>query len=100
MARVVHLRTEPYDVYIGRGSPWGNPYRVGRGGWTRREAIKNFRGFAKARLQNYPDWLEPLRDKVLGCFCKPLACHGDVLVELLGEEEHDARDQSVPEARG
>ena len=27
--------------------------------------------------------LEPLRGKVLGCYCKPLACHGDVIVELL-----------------
>lgn len=24
-----------------------------------------------------------LKDKVLGCWCKPLSCHGDVLVELI-----------------
>ena len=24
--RVINLYKEPYDVYIGRGSKWGNPY--------------------------------------------------------------------------
>jgi len=24
--RVVHLRREPHEVYIGRGSKWGNPF--------------------------------------------------------------------------
>lgn len=23
---VVHCKREPYDVYIGRGSKWGNPF--------------------------------------------------------------------------
>jgi hypothetical protein len=23
-----------------------------------------------------------LKDKILGCWCKPLACHGDVLAEI------------------
>jgi hypothetical protein len=27
--------------------------------------------------------IEPLRGKTLGCWCKPLPCHGDVIVELL-----------------
>jgi len=26
MIRVVHCKREPYDVYIGRGSKWGNPF--------------------------------------------------------------------------
>lgn len=25
------------------------------------------------------------KDKTLACWCKPKACHGDVLVELMGE---------------
>ncbi|MGK7635302.1 DUF4326 domain-containing protein, partial [Salmonella enterica] len=24
--KIVHLKKEPYDVYIGRPSKWGNPY--------------------------------------------------------------------------
>ena len=27
--------------------------------------------------------LPELKDKVLGCWCNPLPCHGDVLVELV-----------------
>jgi hypothetical protein len=30
--RVVHCKREPYDVYIGRPGPWGNPFRIGRDG--------------------------------------------------------------------
>jgi len=29
--------------------------------------------------------LEKLRGKILGCWCKPKACHGDVIIELLDE---------------
>jgi len=36
--------------------------------------------------------LEPLRGKRLGCWCKPLPCHGDVIVELLGEPDPEATD--------
>jgi len=28
------------------------------------------------------DQLDNLQGKVLGCHCKPLACHGDILAEL------------------
>lgn len=30
--------------------------------------------------------LASLRGQVLGCYCKPQACHGDVLVELMHSE--------------
>lgn len=29
---VVNLHESEYDVYIGRGSPWGNPWRIGKDG--------------------------------------------------------------------
>lgn len=29
--------------------------------------------------------LHELKGKTLGCFCSPLACHGDVLVELVNQ---------------
>ena len=31
------------------------------------------------------DALHELKGKRLGCYCKPAACHGDVLVELVKE---------------
>jgi hypothetical protein len=79
--RVVHCKREPYDVYIGRPSKWGNPFSIGKDG-NRIEVI------AKYNLWIYrqPDLLaslDELRGKVLGCWCAPQACHGDVLLRLL-----------------
>ena len=39
--RVVNVRKEGHDVYIGRGSMWGNPFRIGPDG-TRIEVIKKY----------------------------------------------------------
>jgi hypothetical protein len=83
VTRVVNKRRQAYDVYIGRGSKWGNPYIIGRDG-DRAEVIEKYRAYLLRR----PDLLaslEELRGKRLGCFCAPLACHGDVLVEILGD---------------
>ena len=80
--RVVH-KTERHDVYIGRPSPWGNPFKVGEYG--RSECIRRYRKW----LLTQPDLVRraktELAGKVLGCWCKPLACHGDVLAELAAE---------------
>ena len=78
---VVNVRTEGYDVYIGRGSIWGNPFRIGKDG-SKDEVIEKYREMILER----PDLLRRLPElegKRLGCFCKPKACHGDVLVELI-----------------
>jgi len=32
VCKVVNLRKEKYDVYIGRGSKWGNKFVIGRDG--------------------------------------------------------------------
>ena len=77
---VVNLRESPCDVIIDRSSPWGNPFRIGPDG-SRDEVIAKYGKWI--RSQPHLLWLLPtLRDKVLGCHCKPLACHGDVLAEL------------------
>ena len=78
--RVVNKRKEAFEVYIGRGSKWGNPFELGRDG-NREEVIDKYRKYIVANpfLMSY---LKELKGKVLGCFCKPLPCHGDVLVEL------------------
>ena len=81
MTTVVHCKKEPYDVYIGRGSKWGNPFRIGVDG-TRKEVIEKYRDY----IRNKPELFEcihELHNKRLGCWCKPKACHGDVLVEIV-----------------
>jgi hypothetical protein len=81
---VVHCRQEPFEVYIGRPSKWGNPFVIGKHG-TRAEVIAKY----EAWLRKTPDLLAALPDlhgKVLGCWCAPLPCHGDVLLKLLREQ--------------
>ncbi|QBX38634.1 DUF4326 domain-containing protein [Brevundimonas sp. S30B] len=82
---VVHCKREPYDVYIGRPSKWGNPFEIGRDG-TRGEVIEKYREHVLTR----PDLmaaLPELRGKTLGCWCAPKACHGDVLAALSSAPE-------------
>ena len=81
VCKVVNVRKEKCDVYIGRGSKWGNEFVIGRDG-DREEVIGKYKEWI---LKNdyLLSCLGELKDKVLGCYCKPLACHGDVLVELV-----------------
>ena len=80
---VVNVRQEPFTVFIGRPSPYGNPFKIGRDG-TRDEVIAKFRAYARTAVANGELDLEPLVGQVLGCYCKPEACHGDVLAEMVG----------------
>lgn len=82
--RAVNKYREEYDVYIGRGSKWGNPFSHKQG--TKAEYVVPTRDEAVSRFEEYllsrPDLLadlDEIRGKRLGCFCKPAACHGDVL---------------------
>jgi len=81
LTRVVHGRKERYDVYIGRPSKWGNPFEIGKDG-SRKEVIEKYRKYVLENEELMND-LHELKGKVLGCWCKPEACHGDVLVELV-----------------
>ena len=80
--KVVHCKKSPYDIYIGRPGKWGNPFEIGKDG-DRKTVIAKYRDY----ISNSPLLadIEELRGKRLGCWCKPAKCHGDVLVELLGE---------------
>jgi len=80
----------PGVVYIGPkvntggwrlpASPWAClwlPYLDG----TREEVFAGYRRYVLA-TPHLAAALPDLRGKTLGCWCKPLACHGDVLAEL------------------
>lgn len=86
MTRIVHCKKEPYDVYIGRPSKWGNPYVIGPDG-TREEVIQKYEEHvrsSKILMRALPS----LEGKVLGCWCPPRPCHGEVLIKLLEEIKH------------
>ena len=84
---VVHCKRDAYDVYIGRPSIWGNPFEIGRDG-TREEVIAKYESYVldKPELMRA---LENLKGKVLGCWCAPKPCHGDVLVKLANQGENE-----------
>ena len=84
---VVHCKKAPFDVYVGRPSVWGNPFSHRPGTKarylvaSRQEAIAGYERW----LMNQPQLLAllpTLRGKVLGCWCAPLPCHGEVLARL------------------
>jgi hypothetical protein len=83
---VVHCKRESFDVYIGRPGRWGNPFRIGPDG-TRSEVLEKFEAWIRApeRAELRAEVRRHLRGKVLGCWCAPKACHGDVLARIADE---------------
>lgn len=81
MTRVVSLKNDEYDVYIGRGSKWGNPFPMSNASDQERDRVceEYERWFWTTDL---PNQVHELKDKVLGCYCKPKRCHGDFLAAL------------------
>lgn len=80
--RVVNMAKHRYDVYIGRGrgSIWGNPFHEDQH-TTKSEVIERYRAWIQTQPQLMAR-LPELRGKILGCWCKPDICHGDVLATL------------------
>lgn len=121
--RAVNVKTDPFDVYVGRSmrfhrleavrraSPWANPYKLDRDG-DRPAIMRKYRAdlvriapatTVEEALESLPSSARPtwrrqlarlgagvspaaelrkLRGKRLGCWCKPEACHADILAEL------------------
>jgi hypothetical protein len=103
--RVINLTHKPRSadyVYIGRrqwcgkelfpASPWANYYSVKKYG--REEAIRRY----EEKIRSRPDLLArlpELRGKTLACWCKPLPCHGDVLLRLVEEQDGNTPKKSA-----
>lgn len=89
---VVHFKKEPFDIYIGRPSKWGNPFTHIVDKHTLAEFVVKTR---EESIMKYLEWitkgngrylikdLHELKGKVLGCWCKPKPCHGEVLYKLV-----------------
>ncbi|HUS89849.1 MAG TPA: DUF4326 domain-containing protein [Desulfosporosinus sp.] len=83
--KVVNMKNEIANVKVDRSSVLGNPYRIGKDG-NRSEVIKKYKEYLwncicvvdeLNRLKDMSD------DTVLGCHCKPKACHGDMIVSAV-----------------
>lgn len=95
-----HTPTE-FDVYIGRGSPLGNPYTSKKLSETkaqhqansREESIKSYESYILEQIKKRDDdmcdelnriYLMAKRgDVYLVCFCKPQDCHGDIIKKII-----------------
>ena len=84
---VVNLRyckdfgKRPGDFLIDRRTQWGNPFHLGT--FTREESIRCYEEYFVAKLK--PKISRLATANRLGCWCKPLACHGDVIRNYLIE---------------
>lgn len=93
-AVAVNICTHDYDVYVGRGSKWGNPFthrsdvKAKRPGLilvdTAREAIERYEAWLDEQEDLQEDLVE-LEGQRLGCYCKPGPCHADVLARRANE---------------
>lgn len=98
-----HKPTER-DIYIGRGSPLGNPYTSIKDRKTkaehvcdsREESISNYRGYIDRELKNNNRQIAGELNRIwqfamtgdvyLVCFCAPKPCHGDVVKEIVSQK--------------
>ncbi len=80
-------------VYIGRHchytghkqSIWHNPFRIDKNdNQGRQKALERYEDHVRNNASLLVK-LSELKGKRLGCWCKPLPCHGDVLVKLIHE---------------
>jgi hypothetical protein len=94
---VVNIHKEPFDVYIGRRGQgqdgyFGNPFRIGI---SREDAVERFERYFADRIEKDSEFRRrvlKLKGKRLGCFCKPKACHGDVIADWLNKMEEKEVD--------
>lgn len=101
--RVVKVRAwksheYPGVRYIGRAfagwpeSPFHNPFHVGRDG-TRAEVLAKFieYWYAPEQAALRMAALQFSENEILGCWCRPLSCHGDIIVGYVQWKRQEER---------
>jgi Domain of unknown function (DUF4326) len=78
-----HGKTPAGSIYVGRPSKWGNPFKIPEPEkpGDRAMVITQYRHW----ICNQPDLMAAmgeLKGRNLVCWCAPLACHADVLLEI------------------
>jgi len=86
--RVLNTLTDyiPDDsIFIGRPSKWGNPFSLIH--HSREECIEKYKEWLDSRPDLKKDAKKELKGKDLVCFCSPLKCHGDILLEIANHKK-------------
>jgi hypothetical protein len=94
VTRVVDIRHAKFDVYIGRAGNgesgyFGNPFKLAHES-LRANVLEQYKIYFFQRLERdkfFKERVMELRGKVLGCFCHPMSCHGDVIASYLNALE-------------
>ncbi len=92
MTTIVNKKSgQPYDIYAGRPSIFGNPYVIGPDG-TRDQVIRKFKIDFDFRIENDEDFrnaILKLKDKRIACWCDfPREdCHLRIIKEFLDNYE-------------
>lgn len=77
-----NLDDVPRDaVYVGRGSVYGNPFRIGVDG-NRLKVIQKYRAWLETQEELKIRMRTELRGKDLVCFCAPHLCHAEIIDEI------------------
>lgn len=89
----MHGGKSKYDIRIDRGTPFGNPFKIGRDG-DREQVIEKYRTWFYKRLtdDSFRDKVLSLKGKTLGCWCVPDLCHGMVIIEYLEGIPYEKKD--------
>ncbi len=98
--KVVNIyKTDKYNVYIGRAGwghsgYYGNPIVINKTcplcklKHNRTETLKCYDIYLRLKLTSdstFREKVKGLNGLILGCFCAPQACHGDVLTQYAEE---------------
>lgn len=93
-----------YDVYIGRGTPFGNPFPI-TPSEDRNTVLRKFEDYLNVKAGSDPDFMKKLmalQGKKLACSCAPLPCHGHVIESFVEKEvRRQMRSEiSLPDTSG
>ena len=88
---LVNIRKHKADLYIGRPTQWGNPFRMKFEDEREWVVAAHMRWLKGIEYQNFEqgkrEWilsnLYLLEEKILGCYCSPKPCHGDNYIDLI-----------------
>jgi uncharacterized protein DUF4326/DUF3102 family protein len=78
-------------VRIDRTTDWGNPFEMPDDG-DRAEVVAKFSKFYFPHKDGLLDRTPTMCGKVLGCWCYPEECHGDVIAEVVNREANGEGD--------
>ena len=99
MVEVVNMRTcipkfgtQEGDVRIDRATKWGNPYPITDVD-SRADVLFRYAFYLRATIERGElDIVEIVNANRLGCWCKPLPCHGDILKAAIDDYKGGVRN--------